>query len=313
MFLRKLFAAFLVFLFVIAAIPNFFIYALSRTFLDTDFYKRQDLSNGAYEFVLDKTTIALQNQSKAVNGFFRKDELKKQIATVFSKKVFSNILTDFANQLEIYKQNPEKPLGLSLKLLRDNLLTVANNLAYAVYQDLPSCSETPTQKELLPSCLPKNTNYDVVVKPLLADFESAVYNAVPDQLDNIDKAVPLHLMIDIADYRNISFAILIGLIALIAIALWKPISSIVSYMATAFLLSGSVGLLMGYFLENVFENAMLKNDDAKMIELLKFLLSFMSAEIIRLAGLFLVVGLALMLIKFILRRTVDNTPNFSHG
>jgi hypothetical protein len=309
MLFRKLLASFLVFLFVVVAIPNFFIYALSKTYLNTDFYKRSDLADGVYEFVLDKTATAMQSESKALSGFFKQDELKKQISQVFTKKVFSEVLTDFSNQLAVYKQNPGKPLVLSLKLLRENLLTVSNNLAYLIYQDLPTCSNAELidlKVDTIPSCVPKQANYDQVVKPILDDFQTSVYGAVPEELGNIDKAVPLQLMVDIENYRNLTFLALIVLIGLITVVLWKPISLIVSYVGTAIFLGGAAGLGISYVLDNLLSYANVQSNDPKLVELLHFFLGFLAQEMSRLAWLFLVVGLALYLIKFVLIRTVDS-------
>jgi len=309
---RKLLASFLVFLFVIVAVPNFFIYALSKTYLNTDFYKNQALSAGVYEFVLEKTTESLLSQSDALKGFFQGSELKRQISQVFTQQIFSEILNDFANQLDGYKKNPDKPLILSLKLLRQNLLTVANNLVYIIYQDLPTCSDADLaimRRDAIPSCIPKGANYDQVVKPIISDFEDSIYNSVPEELGNIDKAVPLSLLVSIENYRNISFVCLIVLIGLITLALWKPISLIVAYVGSAILFGGVTGLFMSFGLDNLFNYVNLKNSDPKLVELLHFMLKFIAEEMGRLAWLFVIVGVALLIIRFVLSRTVDSSSN----
>lgn len=313
---RKLLASFLVFLFVIVAVPNFFIYALSKTYLNTDFYKNTSLAKGVYEFVLDKTTDTLQSQSDAFKGYFKKDELKKQIGQVFTQQIFSEVLNDFANQLEAYKKNPDKPMILSLKLLRQNLLTVSNNLVYIIYQDLPTCSNADLaamKRESIPSCVPKGANYDQVVKPIMGEFESSIYNSVPEELGNIDKAVPLQLLVSIENYRNISFICLIVLIGLITLVLWKPISLIVAYVGSAMLFGGVTGLAMSYVLDNIFSYVTIQKGDPKILDLMHFLLKFIAEEMGRLAWLFVIVGVALLVIKFVLSRTVDSSNSNSNG
>jgi len=308
MLLRKLAASILVFLFVVLAIPNFFIYSLSRTYLNTDFYKRDDLTNGVYEVVVDKTTEGLQSKSTALNGFFKSDELKKQIKQVFTAKIFSEIVADFANQMELYKQNPNKPLVLSLKLLRENLLTVSNNLAYIIYQDLPTCSDAELadlKPDVIPSCVPKGVDYDQVVKPIINNFEASVYEAVPEELSNIDKAFPIQVLVDIENYRTISFMVLILLICLISLVLYKPISLIVTYLGTAIFLGGAAGLGISYTLENLLSYVNVQTNDQQMVDLIHFFLNFLAAEMNRLAWLFIAAGVALYVIRFILVRTVD--------
>ena len=309
MLFRKLLAAFLVCLFVVVAIPNFFIYALSRTYLNTDFYKRSDLATGVYDFVLEKTTDSMQDESKMLKGYFTKEELKKQISAVFTENVFRDVLNNFADQLAIYKQNPEKPLILSLKLLRQDLLTVSNNLAYIIYQDLPSCSEGEMALDkvtAVPICAPKDVGYDKVVRPVLSDFENTVYNAIPEELGNIDKAVPLHFMVEIENYRNISFVILLILISMITLVLWNPISLIVGYVGSAFFLGGAAGLGISYMLDNLLNYVNLQVTDPKVLDLIHFLLKFVSAEMSQLAWFFFLLGLALAAIRFVLVRTIDS-------
>jgi hypothetical protein len=109
-------------LFVLLSLPNFLIYGLSRTYLNTDFYRREDLNKGVYNYVLDQTVTVLRNESEMFKGYFDREELRVQIEKVFTVQIFSETLADFANQLDVYKKNTDKPLVISLKTFRENFL-----------------------------------------------------------------------------------------------------------------------------------------------------------------------------------------------
>lgn len=309
MIIRRILASFLVFLFVLASIPNFFIYSLSKTFLDIDFYKRDDLRTGVYDFAVDKTVDILQANSDMMSGYFKKDELKKKIEEVFTKKTFGGILDDFVGQLEKYEQNPDTKLVLSLSVLRENLLTVSNNLAYQIYQNLPSCSGDVNLQNLssdkAPSCVPKNVSYEDVVKPITSNFETTIYNNIPDEMANIDKVVPLQWLVQAENYRNLSFLILIVILIMIVLVVFSSTSVIVSFIGTGFLLSGMVGYAIGSSFTIGLDKLKEQIGDARAQEFLTFLFNFVADEMKRLSLLFLVVGVALLIIRFILKRTVD--------
>ncbi len=308
MVLRKIAASFLVIIFVVLSVPIFLIYGVSRTYLNPEFYRRDELVQGVYDFALDKTVSVLQSNSEYFNGYFDPGELKTQIQGVFTRAVFSSTLNDFADQIEVYKKDPGKPIVLSLRNLRSNLLTVANNLTYLLYQKLPTCSEAGmafdfTEKE--PSCVPQNVPYEDVMQAVSSDFEDTIYNEVPEELGNIDKAVPLQMMVKIESYRNLSFLMLLALLALIVMVIYGKTSTIVAYIASGFFLGGAVGYGFSFALKSTLSSIQGDLADPRSQEFLLFLLNFLISEVQRLSILFLVVGVALYLIKFVLKRTVE--------
>jgi len=312
MVLRKITASFLVILFIVLAMPNFLVYGISRTYLNTDFYRRDDLVQGVYDFSLDKTVALLQEKSDFFKGYFTTADLRDQVEKVFTKKIFSETLNNFAGQIDNYKNDTSKPLTLSLQTLRANLLTVGNNLAYAIYQKLPTCSDADLLKlsaQKIPECVPKNVPYDEVMRPITDNFEATVYNDVPEELSNFDKAVPLKELVNVESYRNMSFLVLIGLMALVVLTIYGRISTILAYIATGFFVSGIVGYGFSYALISSLTSYQGQLTDARTQEFLVFMLGFLIAEVQRLSIMFAVVGLALFLIRFVLKRTVEVNKN----
>jgi hypothetical protein len=308
MFLRKITASFLVIVFVVLAVPIFLIYGVSRTYLNTDFYRRDELVQGGYDYALDKTVTVLRSDSKYFNGYFTADELRTQIGNVFTKKIFANVLADFAAQVDQYEKDPRKPVNLSLQTLRSNLLTVANNLTYQIYQKLPTCSDAGMLKineDQAPDCVPQNLPYEEVMQNVSSNFEDAIYNNVPEELGNIDKAVPLAMLVKIESYRNLSFILLLGILALIVIIVYGKISTILAYIGTGFLMGGAVGYGFSFALTSSLSSIQGDLADPRSQEFLLFLLNFLISEVQRMSILFFVVGLAVFLIRFVLKRTVE--------
>lgn len=307
MLLRKITASFLVVVFVVLALPNFLIYGLSRTYLNTDFYRRADVIQGAYEFTLDKTVGVLQTESEFFKGYFTAEDLKKQVSEVFSLAIFSGTLADFANQIDLYKKDQTKPLVISLRVLRENLLTVGNNLAYLIYQKLPTCSESDVvlSANQVPECIPPEVPYETVVRPLTENFENAVYNQIPEELSNIDKAVPLKALINMENYRDLSFIFLVGLLAMLALILYSKISTTLAYIASGFLLGGGVGYAFATAIISTVGNFRGEVSDPEIQKFIVFMLGFLIDEIQKLSIIFMIVGVALFVIRYVLKHTVD--------
>jgi hypothetical protein len=313
MLLRKIGASFLVMLFVLLSLPNFLIYGLSKTYLSTDFYRREDVTKGVYDFAIDMTVSALRKDSEMFTGYFDRDELDDQIRKVFTQKIFSTVLTDFANQIDNYKKDPEKPLVISLKVLRENLLTVGNNLTYIIYQNLPTCSDADLlaaiSSEKAPECVPKNIPYDQVVRPINENFETTIYNEIPEELSNIDQAVPIKALVNIEQYKNLSFLVLVVILALIVLMVYGKTSTILSYIATGFLLSGVLGYGFGYALGNLNNMASEQIGDERVFQFFQYILSFLVVDMQRMALMFAGVGVLLLVMRFVLKRTVEDKPN----
>ncbi len=311
MFFRKLLAVFLVFLFVIVAVPNFFVYALSKTYLSTDFYKRDDFTQGVYDFAVVKTAKTLQDSNKEMKGYFSEVELVDQIKKGFSVAVFRSTVGDFANQIDEYKKDQSKPLKISLRTLRENLLSVSNNLSYLIYQSLPTCSEEMSLKELLAQpaleCVPKGVDYDDVVKPLNESFEASIYNEVPEELSNLEGVAPIQVLVKVDQFRDLLFLILVGMMVFIVLLVYGKTSTVLGYLGAAFMSSGIIGYAMSFGLDKALMSADFKVDDLQTKEFFLFVSKFFTAEFSRLALLFALVGLALLVIRFVLKRTVEDT------
>lgn len=310
MFLRKILGSLLVIMFVLLAIPNFVIYALSRTYLNPEFYNRGEVVTGSYDYVVDKTVEVLRSGSTMFNGFYPPEQLKPQIEKVFTKTIFASILSDFSTQLDAYIENPTSTMTLSLKVLRQNLLTVSNNLIYQIYQDLPTCSDDDLASMFrnsgVPQCVPKSAPYDQVVKPIKDDFENAIYNGVPEELSNVEQVIPLKMLVSFEQLKVWSFLVLVILLGLIVLVVYGKTSVIVTYIAKGFLFAGVMGYLFAYGLGvEVATIVASQSHDASTLQFLRFFTDFGLLEIQKIALMFAGVGVLLWVIRIILIGTVE--------
>lgn len=310
MFLRKTLAGFLAILFVLVSMAAFGVYALSRTVFEPTFYSEK-IVDGSYDLVVNTSTTQLLNNSEEINGFFTKDELKEEIERVFTKKIFAEVMLDFANLLEQVKERPNENAKLSLVVLRESLLTVVNNLIYKIYQELPACVGSDLGSfdgDGIPQCVPEGMDYDVLVGPLLNNFETGVYQGIPEELNEVNRIVPGHVLQNIELAKNAIFITLLIILALMALVLYQPISLIVSFIGWSFLLSGFLGLLMSTQSSTLINTIRWDIDPSAKEEVMKYfeyLFNFVFLEIQKIAMIFAIFGLALLVIKFVLRRTVD--------
>ncbi len=307
MVLRKIAAFFLMMVFVTASVAHFFLYALDRTYLNVDFYQREDVVNVSYDFVVDQTVKVLRSESDMLQAYFDREELTGQMKKVFTVKIFSTMLKDFATQFDEYKTDTSKPLVVSLRLLRENLLTLSNNLVYQIYQELPVCTaeqiaELVADESLIPKCVPENMPYDKVVRPINRAFEDVIYSQIPEELSNIDEAGPVRIFVEIGHYRYLSFLVLIAVLALLALVVYGKISTLLAYLAAAFVQAGGIGYFMTWTL-SLFD---ITSGDERTGVFIKSMLGFLLAEIQKLSILFVGVGVLLLVIRFILRNTIES-------
>ncbi len=310
MLIRKVLASFVVFLFVILSLPSLIIYALSNTFFDADFY-RNGVAEGSYDYVMEISSQTVRNESDAIASLYSKDELKAKLGEVYTLAIHSDILAQVGDQIEYIKTGEVEKASISLKPLRNSLITVANTLTYEVYQDLPTCAvqELRPSGGDFPSCVPRGVPYDVAIAPILNDFELAVYNAIPEELSGLDQIIPAEYFVGIKFWENALFIGLLVLLILIAFLIFKPFSLIVKYESLAFALSGAAGLLLSFGVMELFAmisaRTNLEGLAPETLQFVEYLISFVSNEIQRLSLMFVVVGIALIVVMLILRRTID--------
>ena len=138
------------------------------------------------------------------------------------------------------------------------------------------------------------------------NFENTIYNVVPEELTNVDQAIPLKVLVNIETYKTWSFLVLLLLMALMVVFVYGKTSTVVAYIGNGFLFGGALGYAFAYGLGvEVAALAAEQIKDSRTMEFLKFLVNFSLLEIQKLALMFVGVGILLWIIRFILKRTVE--------
>src|SRR5690606_20864361 len=113
-------------------------------------------------------------------------------------------------------------------------------------QKLPACANGSLgglSEDGIPECVPDGVGYDVLVGPLLGNFETGVYQGIPEELNEVNRIIPGEVLQNIDLAKNVIFVVLLVIMALMALVLYQPISLIVGFIGWSFLLSGALGLL----------------------------------------------------------------------
>ncbi len=311
MFIRKILGFILVLAFVLLTIPNFILYGVSRTYLNEEFYQRDEIVSKSYDFVINKTVNILRKNSSMFSGYFSEDILRNEVKNVYTKEIFSETLFNFVDQLIAIKNGKSNTIKIDLNSLKQNLLTVANILTYRIYQELPTCSDSGLSDVLSsiepPQCIIANIPYDRMIRPISENFNATVYNNIPDELSGLEGLIPVGFLVKIDFYKNLLFIFLIVIIALIALTVSDKLTIIVSFISQGFLFGGILGVIFSTLMFSQLGfviNAQI--GDEITMKLFEFLIGFLQDEIQRMSILFILVGMILWLIKFILNRTIEN-------
>lgn len=255
---RRVIASFLVFLFVVVALPTFVVFGLSRTFLDSNFYSNTVVSP-AYEILMNAIAHNIYNKDPIIQKHFKEEDIRKVVAETIPLDLFKGSMKDFARDLEVIKTHPEQPLSFDLKPYRASLDKVSLRLAIHLFQSLPACkaNELPEfNEEGIATCIPGGTNYEVVAAPLSKQFETSVLSSIPDTVDlslarDANGSVFTFILGSAEKVKFYGIGVLMVLIVLMAFVLYRPFILIVRYEGVAFLFSGFLGFLMSLALAGV--------------------------------------------------------------
>ncbi len=311
MTIRKIFASFFIFLFIVAAVPNFYLYALNKTFFSGEFYANTVVEQ-SYEYLLTEVSTNIHGESEMISTYYSVEELDAEIREAYTVAMFKGLMTELGANIEKLKQNPEQPVNLNLTDLRDSMLTVANSLTYDIFKKLPTCASEADFKNIenaFPRCVPAGVDYELIVAPIISEFEVAIYNEVPDEVDNLNSFIPGTLIANVQFYSNILFIVLISILVVIAFLVYKPFSTVIKYHSIAIVLAGMIGLGMSFLTDRllitIFNSSSLSEHSVATIEYASLILGFISDEVLRLSLLFLIAGFGFMVIHLFLKKTID--------
>lgn len=312
---RRSLAAFLVLVFVLFSVVTFTFFAFNNTFLKAAFYT-DNLSESGYEFVIDQSAKMIYRSDEFISKNFTESDLKREISNVFSKDIFKKMLGDLGKEVEKVKQSPGEPLVISLKIFRESLLTLANNLAFNIFQNIRECKEgeSPAQDlNGLPTCILSNTDYQIISKPFTEQFEKSIYSTIPEQMQfdlNSAKSgtniTPGDIIRSVGMLKNWLYGLLLVILGVIALLVYRPFSLIMLYEGIAFFAAGLIGYILSFGLEGlpklVLTQLELKEQNADALIFMNTIVGFFSAEAQKLALIFIGFGALLIIVQLFLKK-----------
>ena len=312
---RRSLAAFLVLVFVLFSVVTFTFFAFNNTFLKAAFYT-DNLSESGYEFVIDQSAKMIYRSDEFISKNFTESDLKREISNVFSKDIFKKMLGDLGKEVEKVKQSPGEPLVISLKIFRESLLTLANNLAFNIFQNIRECKEgeSPAQDlNGLPTCILSNTDYQIISKPFTEQFEKSIYSTIPEQMQfdlNSAKSgtniTPGDIIRSVGMLKNWLYGLLLVILGVIALLVYRPFSLIMLYEGIAFFAAGLIGYILSFGLEGlpklVLTQLELKEQNADALIFMNTIVGFFSTEAQKLALIFIGFGALLIIVQLFLKK-----------
>lgn len=315
MIIRRVLAAFLVFIFIAVSAAAFLVFAVSNTFLRTSFYE-EDLRDPAYNFLVDTTVSSIEESDGPIARYFLEEELKEEVEGVFPKELYDRTVREIVEEVKTLGDDPEQPLTFRLSTYRESLLTLAHNLAFRMFQTLPTCAPEEIPREGgdgLPSCVPLGVDYGDISNDLSAQFEKDIYAAVPEQGQFDVKSAfgeygltALNVFIGLDTVRVFFYGVLLVLLVLIALLIYRPFTKVLFMEGLAFTLSGVVGLVLSFVVLMIPQTIDIQGNSAAMrqslVELVESMAGFFSGEIQKGALVFLATGIILLSVRYFMKK-----------
>lgn len=291
------------------------VYAFSNTFFSKEFYEEKTVED-TYNFLIGATVNNLMEENALLENYFTEADLRREIMSVFPREIYVKMVRQLVAEMETLEQDSSRPLTLKLGTYRESLLTLAHNLSYRLFEYIPKCAEGELPLEgdkSLPSCVPDGVEYNIVAAPLTEEFEKSVYAAVPEQVqldlnatvgDGTFMLSNVFVLLDTV--KTAVYAVLMGIIIIIALLIWKPFSTVISYEGAGFLLGGLSGLALSYAFMVLPAAIAEKAEGEALAGDIKLLaektVSLFSAEMQKGAYLFLALGALMVLARMFIKK-----------
>lgn len=329
--IRNFFSWIFVFLFVVVALPIFFIYGLSKTFLTPTFYETS-LLPGAHDFLIDVFSQRIYKSNDLLQRYFSQKQLQDAFGQSFSNADLKAIIHGFTAQVIALPENPDQPLVLDLNLFQQDIVKTMNVLAIDVFKALPRCGLNQSPDSInaqgIPACIPENVQYQAISQPLAKAFEKSVDGVVPGKMQIDFSAFQSNTSFNFIEFfsrinqlKLTFFIALFVLLALIALVVYRPFLTILRFEGFAFGLSGVVAFIISFgfgqiplwFLQQMksaYERFLGMNVQGERLEqFLQHVFSFFTFEFNKIAFFFIIMGAVLLFLSFFLRYTSERSES----
>lgn len=256
--IRKTFASLLLLLILILAPLLSILYATFETYLNPNFYQDEKIINYVYDSIISygSSTMSAYIAQSGNPDLLTEDEIKEKLQKLITFEIFSELNKDFF--IQITKTPLPDQVTIDLTEIKETLPTAVKEIVTEYIGKLKPCTEAEiaTMTSGIPTCLPEGTIQDEII-PSLTDIESSdIYKNIPSQLNLNLNVIPAQskMLIELVIQKNTLIrGILIGifllLIALMGLIIFKPIKSVLRWVANAFFWSGLPLIFMNMTIE----------------------------------------------------------------
>jgi hypothetical protein len=323
--IRRIFASLLLLLVLITTPLLSFLYATFETYLNPDFYQNEDVVNKIYDKSLSfiSTNLA-QNENLKI---FTEEEINEQLKQILpietllelNKSIFDQITKEpLPNEIIVDLTEIKEALPLSITEIIENY---TNKLEPCTEEEIANMVNQQGENGI-PTCLPPDMTKEQVINSLNDIQSSDSYKNIPSQLNlnlNAIPAQPRMLMGFIIHNNTLIRGILIGLfllqIILIGLIIFKPIKSVLRWVANAFFWTGLPLALMNLTIEGTVKAVLFQfagqNPNINLTQAdqtMQFVLTFiklMTDKIVIHGIILTVIGIVLFIISFLIHTKND--------
>lgn len=306
--IKKTIITLLVLIYIIIGTLSIFAQTTSNTIFNKNFYNKT-LETRTYEFIIN-TAIDKIADNNLIKENFTKLQLKEELTTIYSEKIFQPTFNKLVKDLTNIRKNTSIPIVINLETIKNSLLTLAHNLSYKLFLNLPKCTEgqLPTFKENeIPTCIPKDVKYNYLFSNYNDNFK-----------ETIDEKIPLNIMIDFSSSQNDTsitietiiknfdtikltlFILSILLIILLATIIKTPFSLTLLITGITFILTSIVAIITSTIItllpKNIINNITDTALKQHILPLIETILKNFNTELIKISSIYLALGLTLILI-----------------
>lgn len=279
--MRKVFATFLLFVFIVLFFPFTLLLGAYSAFFEADFYKG-NFSDLAYDLVIEDFPGKIVQSPDAPP--ISEGELRSILMEVLTPDDFYSLVDEFSQQIGENAADSDGIVDISLSLdwFRDKNDLILDRATELVVKDLSACTENEFDLSLAyPNCVPEEEEFAELDfrNQIRVALDRQLFGDLPNQI-SFEMKVPMGFDGSIADFFSSTFKtvlLIVGLtlilvIGLIALIIFKPALRVWQWVFMTLTIASFVSLLFVTAIFFLTYDAVLTGDFVLYQELLDFLM-----------------------------------------
>lgn len=312
--IRRIFAGFLVFMFIVIALPVITVFGFYKTFSDEDFYKGE-LLEGVYELLIDSIPSDVEWEDQF--GDLDRDRFVEMLREVYSPEDFVVIIENIENQIKEAKFNEEQVLYLSVPFgwMREKAPILAESIAEIVISNLEPCESMADFDVNKHNCIPEGILVSTIQDGVKLDLEEQILVDVPEvyELEINLAGIDAKVGEDVSDYfvsilNNgliISVVVLVVVLLLIALVIFRPFARVMKWEFRAIFLASVISLVTFVSLYFLAEKLEFTEAQAQ-FDLIALLIKSLSQTLIRYLVPITIISLGLWILFMVFDKKNDS-------